>query len=99
MFMGLALCGPVAFLVLCAATNNLYIALYAVVCISGIVASVLGVGQHFMGWSLGVAESISAVIVIGFSVDCAWLMCTWRAAGVGVVPFVSSTTTLLPPQM
>lgn len=69
MFIGLALSSPVAFLVLCAATDNLYLAFYAVVCIAGIVAAVLGAGQHFMGWSLGVAESISAVIVIGFSVD------------------------------
>lgn len=45
---------------------------YAVVCIAGIVASVLGAGENYFGWSLGIAESISAVIVIGFSVDCAY---------------------------
>ena len=95
MWTGLALCGPAAFLVLCAATNNVILALYAalgrarantpgltdttlrclpgsyaVVCIAGIVASVLGAGENYFGWSLGIAESISAVIVIGFSVDC-----------------------------
>ena len=35
----------------------------------GIVASVMGFCKWAMGWGLGIAESIAAVIVIGFSVD------------------------------
>mmetsp|Transcript_12945 Transcript_12945/g.30536 ORF Transcript_12945/g.30536 Transcript_12945/m.30536 type:complete len:695 (+) Transcript_12945:1702-3786(+) len=68
MITGLAIAFPVAFLVLAAATQNLLIALYAILSILMIVGSVLGVAQR-EGWSLGIIESIAAVIVVGFSVD------------------------------
>lgn len=69
MYTGLGICMPVAFVVLLLATGNLFLAFYATVTIIGIVACVLGFCESIMGWSLGIAESISAVIVIGFSVD------------------------------
>lgn len=69
MWQGLAICAPVAFIVVCTATDNIILAFYAVMCIFGIVGSVLGAGQHYLGWALGIGESISAVIIIGLSVD------------------------------
>jgi len=67
-FLGLALCFPVAFLVLIVATSNTVVSFYAIISIGFIVSTVLGVAQ-WNGWSLGIAEAISSVIVIGFSVD------------------------------
>ena len=69
LFTGLALCFPVAFLVLLWATGNLVMALYATVSIAGIVSIVLGWCNIVMGWDLGIAESIAGIIVIGMSVD------------------------------
>ena len=70
MFTGFAICFPVAFLVLLLATGgNVLIAIFASVTIAAIVSTVLGICQGILGWHLGIAESVSAVIVIGFSVD------------------------------
>jgi hypothetical protein len=66
---GLAICFPIAFAVLWAATGNIVLAIYATVCIAGVVTSVLGFCKVGMGWDLGVAESVAGIIVIGFSVD------------------------------
>ena len=66
---GLAICFPIAFTVLWAATGNIVLAIYATVCIAGVVTSVLGFCKVGMGWDLGVAESVAGIIVIGFSVD------------------------------
>ncbi len=68
-FSGLAICFPAAFIVLLLATHNLYLALCAITTVAGIVGCVLGVCKFYYDWGLGVAESIAAVIVIGFSVD------------------------------
>jgi predicted RND superfamily exporter protein len=59
----------VAFAVLVLATGNVIVATYAIASIALIVAGVLGAAKFYTGWSLGVAESIAGVIVIGFSVD------------------------------
>jgi len=64
--MGLAI--AMAFIVLTLATQNIIVSLFATLSISGIVACVLGSAQ-LLGWQLGIAESISGVILIGFSVD------------------------------
>lgn len=69
MFTGLSICFPVAFLVLIMATGNIILAFYAVLSIALIVCVVLGMAEFIMGWGLGIAESIAAVIVVGFSVD------------------------------
>lgn len=68
-FVGFAICFPCAYVVLLVATRNLWLATIAIVAVMGIVASVLGFCHWAMGWGLGIAESIAAVIVIGFSVD------------------------------
>jgi predicted RND superfamily exporter protein len=68
MLTGLAIAFPVAFFTLIFATQNVLIALYAILTIAMIVSSVLGAAA-LEGWGLGIAESIAAVIVVGFSVD------------------------------
>merc|ERR1711871_665895 len=66
---GLAICFPIAFLVLAFATRNLLLSIFATLSIGFIVASVLGSVKLFHGWDLGIAETIAGIIVIGFSVD------------------------------
>ena len=68
MYKGMAICFPLSFLVLLFATRNVYLASFSIVSILFIVACVLG-STKIIGWSLGTAESIAAVMVIGFSVD------------------------------
>ena len=69
LFLGISISFPVAFIVLLFATKNVYVALLAVISIGGIVCCVLGWASSVMGWSLGTAESIAGIIIIGFSVD------------------------------
>ena len=69
MMEGMAICFPVAFVVLMVATNNIIISSFATLSIGFIVSSVLGFTKAVMGWDLGIAESIAGIIVIGFSVD------------------------------
>jgi protein dispatched 1 len=57
-----------AFLILVFSTMNIFIALFATLSIAGIISCVLGL-MKFNGWEFGVTESISCVILIGFSVD------------------------------
>ena len=69
LFEGLAICFPLAFVVLLFSTENLLVALYAIVGIALIVASVLGTIEYVYGWDLGVVESLMGNLVVGFSVD------------------------------
>jgi len=73
MFLGFAVCFPTALGVLIIATQNVVLSLYATISIASIVASVLGCCQlGVLGKDLaqlGIAESIVAIIVVGFSVD------------------------------
>ena len=69
LFEGLAICCPLAFVVLLFSTENLLVALYAIVGIVLIVASVLGTIEYVYGWDLGVVESLMGNLVVGFSVD------------------------------
>ena len=72
---GMSLAFPVAFVVLCLATQNVILAFVAIITIGLIVASVLGT-SFLMGWHLGIKESVAGVIVIGFSVD-NWVVPKW----------------------
>ena len=69
LFEGLAICFPLAFVVLLFSTENLLVAFYAIVGIALIVASVLGTIEYVYGWDLGVVESLMGNLVVGFSVD------------------------------
>merc|ERR1711871_1651719 len=66
--LGLAICFPIALLVLMMATLNWVLSFYATSLIGFIVLCVLGFCR-LNGWDLGIAESIAGIIVIGFSVD------------------------------
>lgn len=59
-----------AFLVLNIATGNLITAILSTLTVAGVMAMSLGIGiVGIMGWPLGISESISVVILIGFSMD------------------------------
>jgi predicted RND superfamily exporter protein len=57
-----------AFLILCIATRNLTQSVISIFCVCTIVVSVVAIMQ-MKGWQLGTAESVSVVMLIGFSVD------------------------------
>ncbi|GBG34319.1 Protein dispatched-like 1 [Hondaea fermentalgiana] len=82
MFQGLAISVPIAFVVLLFATSNLILSVIAIFGIIGIVVTVLGTAQ-LLGWALGVAEAIAAVMVVGLSVDYSTLHGTSYAHAAG----------------
>lgn len=57
-----------AFCILLLATKNLIQSVLSITCVIIIVISVVAI-MELKGWQLGVSESISVVILIGFSVD------------------------------
>lgn len=57
-----------AFVILCIATRNLTQSVISIFCVITIVVSTVAIMQ-MKGWALGTSESISVVILIGFSVD------------------------------
>lgn len=68
LFIGFAICFPVAFGVLLLATRNIFMAFIAVANVTFIVAGVLGYCS-MAGWALGPGECVAGIIVIGLSVD------------------------------
>jgi predicted RND superfamily exporter protein len=66
---GMAFALPLAFLVLVVVTANYVVALAAIISVCGVVGSVLGVCQVWLGWYLGTGEAIAGVMVIGLAVD------------------------------
>ncbi|CAJ1378475.1 unnamed protein product [Effrenium voratum] len=69
LFSGVAIAMPISFLVLLCSTQNVVVAIYAVISVAFIVMCVLGFCKSAMDWDLGVGEAIAGVIVIGYSVD------------------------------
>mmetsp|Transcript_4511 Transcript_4511/g.7686 ORF Transcript_4511/g.7686 Transcript_4511/m.7686 type:complete len:193 (+) Transcript_4511:2360-2938(+) len=67
-FQGMTIATLFAFLILLIATGNIIQATVSLICVAVVIVSVLSVMQ-FSGWEIGVSESISMVILIGFSVD------------------------------
>ena len=65
---GIVIAMVFAFIVLLLATKNLVQASVSLLCVSIIIVWVVGI-MVMKGWQLGVSESISVVILIGFSVD------------------------------
>ena len=57
-----------AFIILLIATGNILQAFISLVCVAVVIVSVLCIMQ-LQGWEIGISESISMVILIGFSVD------------------------------
>ena len=69
-FQGLIICFVMSFFVLLFSTMDLRVGLISTVTIAGVVTTVMGIGVYgIMKWSLGIGESIAAVILIGLSVD------------------------------
>eukprot|EP00392_Amoebophrya_sp_AT5.2_P009109 g9137.t1 len=70
LFLGMVLCFPLSFCVLLLATQNTYLASFAMLTIVQIVGTVMGTFKYGFGWApLGAVEVISGIIVIGFSID------------------------------
>ena len=65
---GMAMALTFALFTLIVCTQNMIIALLSVVIIAFIIISVIAI-MELKGWEFGIAESISCVIIIGFSVD------------------------------
>lgn len=57
-----------AFFVVLHATGNIVITIYAIITVTFVISSVVAL-MVGLGWEMGVCESISVVILIGFSVD------------------------------
>jgi len=69
LFSGIAIAMPISLVVLLCSTQNIVVAMYAVLSVGAIVLCVLGFCKSAMDWDLGVGEAIAGVIVIGYSVD------------------------------
>ena len=65
---GIAISIGFALLILLVATHNWIVSLVSVLCVVIVVMSIVGI-MHMNGQELGTSESISIVILIGFSVD------------------------------
>merc|ERR1719182_802251 len=61
-FVGFAICFPVAFLVLLCATGSFSVAVFAIATIAAVVGSLLGFVAAFLGWELGTGEAIASTI-------------------------------------
>lgn len=56
------------FIVLLVFTQNIILTIFSVFSIAGIISSVVAI-MELKGWQLGIAESLTVVILIGLSVD------------------------------
>jgi len=64
----MALATLFAFIILLIATQNILQAIISLFCVAVVIVSVLCV-MYMQGWEIGISESLSMVIMIGFSVD------------------------------
>jgi hypothetical protein len=67
-FSGMAIALPLAFIVLMISTRNWIISIFAIMDIIGVISCELCV-MYIAGWKFGMVESITVIMVIGFSVD------------------------------
>ena len=65
---GVTISGALAFIILLLSTGNILISIYALISVAFIVVCVMAM-MVIQGWELGVSESTSIIIIIGFSVD------------------------------
>jgi len=65
---GIIIAMPLAFVIMIFSTQNWIIALFAVLDICGVMATELAF-MYICGWDFGLSESLSIIIIIGFSVD------------------------------
>ena len=64
----MAIASILCFIILLIATRNFIQAVISLICVALIILSVLSI-EKALGWEIGVSESLSMVILIGFSVD------------------------------
>ncbi len=69
---GIGIAMPLAFMVLIFATRNWIVSILAVFNIVGIMLCEMGI-MRSLNWPFGISESISIVIIIGFSVELSFL--------------------------
>ncbi|CDW73800.1 resistance-nodulation-cell division superfamily [Stylonychia lemnae] len=67
-FQGLLISLAFAFVVIIVATQNIIVTLLAVITISCVLSSVIGMIQ-LIGWKIGISESLAMDFFVGFSVD------------------------------
>jgi protein dispatched 1 len=67
-FQGMTIATVFAFIILLIATRNVIQAFFSLVSVGIVIVSVLCI-MYLQGWEIGISESISMVILIGFSVD------------------------------
>ena len=65
---GMAIALTFSFIVLIIATKNIILSALSILCVTIVIGSVVSI-MVMKGWKLGVSESISIVVIIGFSVD------------------------------
>jgi predicted RND superfamily exporter protein len=65
---GMAIALSFCYIVLLIATGNIITSTLSIICVTIVIGSVITI-MVLKGWSLGVSESISIVVIIGFSVD------------------------------
>ena len=66
---GLGITFPIVFVVLLFATDNWILAAFASMSIAFVVIVTLGIIFTFVGWELGLTESIATIMIVGLSVD------------------------------
>ena len=64
----MTLASSFCFIILLIATRNIIQAIISLLCVAVVIVSVLSI-EHLLGWEIGVSESITMVVLIGFSVD------------------------------
>lgn len=67
-YQGMVIASIFCLVILLIATRNVFQAVISLVCVAVIILSVLCI-ESWLGWEIGVSESLSMVILIGFSVD------------------------------
>jgi predicted RND superfamily exporter protein len=67
-FRGLIFSILLSLLILILTTQNIYISLISVYCITSIIMCMMSM-MYFQGWSFGMVESTSLIIYVGISVD------------------------------
>ena len=65
---GLVMSLAFASVVILIATLNIFVTLYSVITIACVLSSVIGTMQ-WIGWNLGIAESLAVALFVGIAVD------------------------------
>ena len=67
-FTGMAIASVLCFIILLIAIRNIIQTIISLFCVAFCITGVLSI-EYMLGWELGISESISMVVLIGFSID------------------------------